>query len=75
MVAIKKQHEHEEPEICLLKEWLPKISGEKRAFIKGASKALLYAQEIQSLPLAASLPLEIDKIADYNPVGVNNIGL
>ena len=35
----------EEQEIELLREWLPKISGERRAYIKGATEALLYAQE------------------------------
>ena len=35
----------EEQEIGLLREWLPKIGGERRAYIKGATKALLYAQE------------------------------
>jgi len=35
----------EEREIGLLREWLPKIGGEYRAYIKGAAKALLYAQE------------------------------
>ena len=32
-------------EIKLLKQWLPRISTEERAYLKGASKALLYAQE------------------------------
>ena len=41
--------EYEEAEIKLLKEWLPKISGENRAYIKGVTKALLYAQEIQGV--------------------------
>jgi len=36
-----------ESEISLLKEWLPKISEENRAYIKGAAKALLYVQENQ----------------------------
>jgi len=45
MMDLKQETEQEEPEIGLLKEWLPKISGESRAYIKGASKALLYAQE------------------------------
>jgi len=35
----------EEREIGLLREWLPKINEECRAYIKGAAKALLYAQE------------------------------
>jgi len=44
-MEIEQQNEHEESEITLLKELLPKISGEYRAYIKGASEALLYAQE------------------------------
>jgi hypothetical protein len=44
----------EEQEIGLLKEWLPKISGECRAYIKGVSKALLYAQE-EPQKMAASV--------------------
>jgi len=46
MVDIEQQ-EYEEPEIGLLKEWLPRISGVYRAYIKGVSKALLYTQEMQ----------------------------
>jgi hypothetical protein len=45
MLEIEQQTDREDPEIMLLKEWLPKISGECRAYIKGASKALLFAQE------------------------------
>ena len=45
MWETKHQQEQEEPEIRLLEEWLPKISGEYRAYIKGATQALLYAQE------------------------------
>jgi len=45
MVNLKQETEQEDQDIGLLKAWLPKISGEKRAYIKGASKALLYAQE------------------------------
>ena len=29
----------------MLKEWLPRISGEVRAYLKGASEALLYVQD------------------------------
>ena len=35
----------EEQEIGLLRELLPKIGGENRAYIKGEINALLYAQE------------------------------
>ena len=41
----KQETALEEQEIGLLREWLPKIGGERRAYIKGATKALLYAQE------------------------------
>ena len=58
MVAFGQKTECEEPEIGLLKEWLPKIGGEKRAFIKGASKALLYVQEIQGLLLDSEIKTE-----------------
>ena len=49
MMEIKRQIEDEE-EVRLLREWLPRIKEEERAFIKGATKALLYAQESQTLP-------------------------
>jgi len=45
MSDLKQETEQEEQDIGLLKAWLPKMSGEKRAYIKGASEALLYAQE------------------------------
>ena len=45
MMEISQQIEVEEQEITLLKELLPKISREYRAYIKGATEALLYAQE------------------------------
>ena len=51
MVAMRQQPEYEELEIGLLKEWLPRISREYRAYIKGASKALLYVQEIHGVSL------------------------
>jgi len=44
-----QQGESEESEIKQLKEWLFKISKEDRAYIKGASKALLYIQETDFL--------------------------
>jgi hypothetical protein len=45
--TVRKEQETppEEQEIGLLREWLPKISREFRAYIKGATEALLYAQE------------------------------
>jgi hypothetical protein len=45
MAETMQQSEREEAEIELLREWLPKISGENRAYLKGASEALLYVQE------------------------------
>jgi len=38
-----------EPEINLLREWLPKIKREDRSYIKGALNALLYVQEKQEI--------------------------
>jgi len=49
MLENNQQSEFDEPEIRLLKEWLPRIKGEDLAYIKGASKALLYVQENQIL--------------------------
>ena len=45
MMQFEQETAQEEQEIKLLKEWLPRISMEFRAYIKGATKALLYAQE------------------------------
>jgi len=45
MMDLKQETEQEEQGIGLLEAWLPRISGESRVYIKGASKALLYAQE------------------------------
>jgi len=45
--TIREEQEktQEEQEIGLLRELLPRIDGERRAYIKGATTALLYAQE------------------------------
>ena len=45
MLDLEQEKTQEEQEIGLLREFLPKISGECRAYIKGATEALLYAQE------------------------------
>jgi hypothetical protein len=45
MMYQEQETVHEEQEIGLLEEWLPRINGECRAYIKGAVQALLYAQE------------------------------
>jgi hypothetical protein len=49
MIEIENQTGQEKAKIRLLREWLPKIGGERRAYIKGASQALLYVQENQCL--------------------------
>jgi hypothetical protein len=36
--------DHDAQEIALLEAWLPSLSIRERAYIKGATKALLYAQ-------------------------------
>ena len=56
MKEIEQQSENEDQEISLLRELLPKVSGENRAFIKGATQALLYAQENQTLPVDQTDP-------------------
>jgi len=45
--TVRKEQEktQEEQEIGLLRELLPRIDGKCRAYIKGATTALLYAQE------------------------------
>jgi hypothetical protein len=40
---------HDDQEIALLEAWLPSLSTKERAYIKGATEALLYAQE-EELP-------------------------
>jgi len=42
---LKQETELEEQDIGLLKTWLPRINQKSRAYIKGASKALLFVQE------------------------------
>ena len=37
--------DHDDQEIELLEEWLPLLSARERAYLKGATEALLYAQE------------------------------
>jgi hypothetical protein len=54
MMESKQYTNQDEPEIGLLREWLPKIGVENRAFIKGAVKALLYIQETQRKTVRAS---------------------
>jgi hypothetical protein len=49
MLDIEQQIEQEDAEIGLLREWLPKIGLGSRAYIKGASQALLYVQENECL--------------------------
>lgn len=44
MIANRQTYKQEEQDFQFLKEWLPKISAVSRAYLKGASKALLYVQ-------------------------------
>jgi hypothetical protein len=57
MMDFIPETDEEEQEIGLLKEWLPKISREHRAYIKGASEALLYAQETPGTTAEPRSPL------------------
>jgi len=40
-----KKKDTEDKDLRLLKEYLPKLDKAKRAYLKGAAKALFYAQE------------------------------
>jgi hypothetical protein len=51
MLHLKQETIQEEEEIVLLREWLPQIGEEHRAYIKGATEALLYAQEDSEKPV------------------------
>ena len=46
MIQSRQENDPEEPETELLKEWLSRISSESRAYIKGATEALIHVQEI-----------------------------
>jgi len=50
------QPDSDTQEIELLEEWLPALSAKERAYIKGATKALLYAQEDTELPRSCLRP-------------------
>jgi hypothetical protein len=58
MVVSEQYKECEEPEISQLKELLSKVGGEHLAYLRGASKALLYVQELQGLTDAGSFTFE-----------------
>jgi hypothetical protein len=45
MIPLKQAAEQEQQEICFLRESLPLMNAEKLAYLKGASQALLYAQD------------------------------
>ena len=45
MVETRQKPEPNEAEISLLEEWLPKVRGEHRAYLKGAARALFFVQE------------------------------
>ena len=46
MLQTEQEIDKEEQKLELLRKWLSGISGEKRAYIKGATEALIHAQEI-----------------------------
>ena len=56
MKELEQKAKSEESEIAFLREWLPRVRGEARAYIKGASTALLYIQENQNLPEETDKP-------------------
>jgi hypothetical protein len=60
MLLFEQETATEEQEIELLKEWLPRIGGECRAYIKGATQALLYAQE-EPQEMAPPMPAQLKK--------------
>jgi hypothetical protein len=60
MLYLEQETTTEEQEIGLLREWLPRIGGECRAYIKGATQALLYAQE-EPEKMAPPLPAQLKK--------------
>ena len=41
----KKTKVKEDKDLSLLEEWLPKLDKGKRAYLKGAARALFYAQK------------------------------
>lgn len=45
MMEILTSADHDDRGIKLLEEWLPMLNRKKRAYLKGATEALLYAQE------------------------------
>ena len=45
MMESKHTIQHEDQDIILLREWLHKIDRNYQAYIKGASRALLYVQD------------------------------
>jgi len=47
MMEIVQNDDLIDPEITLLKEWLPKIGNDNLSYLKGALNALIYVQETQ----------------------------
>jgi len=45
MMDIVVPSDHDDHEIALLEKWLPSLNAQERAYFKGATEALLYAQE------------------------------
>jgi len=45
MIDVVVSVDHDDHEIALLEKWLPSLSAQERAYFKGATEALFYAQE------------------------------
>ena len=66
MKVFEQQPKYEVPEINMLKKWLFGMNGECRAYIKGASKALLYVQERpEGLPYPGNAGFEQQRGGGY----------
>ena len=51
--------DHDDQEIELLEAWLPMLSAKERAYLKGATEALLYVQEDTDVPRLGEEPIGI----------------
>jgi len=58
MMSLKNYAKFDEEDIDFLKERLHEISKEYRAYIKGASEALLFVQELREIPIFPDISFE-----------------
>jgi len=56
MMDINIPVDQDDQEIALLEKWLPSLSVKERAYFKGATEALLYAQEDYDVLRLCQLP-------------------